>query len=240
MEVGRHIFGLTLASLLIVGQSAWAGSIFDGTPFEGAANAGCRATGTCNLQQKAGLPNVGGAVGNFWERAKKDAGPLVTTITTLNCPGCVVAAGVISGPGAVQDALFTTGVITAAYEISPALGLVAIVILGADKDSGEVGYEQVTIAQDRSVHLPTPKVYSINADCLIRDGESIFALWTGHPPSIDAIRNGDTVNIQSPACKQVVSKGAISLTQARIKKSGGNPINMSKGRFQYVMTGEKI
>lgn len=225
---------------LSISQMAIAGSIFDNTPFQGVANVVGNATGTNNLQQKLGLPNAGGAVADFFEAAKKNSGPLVTTITTLACPGCVAAAAVVSGPGAAMEAVFTTGLVTAAFDTSPALGIATIVILASDRTSGETGYQQVMIATSDA--KPTAKTYDVNADCILKDKlhNTFFAVFKSQPANSGEINPGDTVNLKAPECKAFSDPNNESVTSAKIKKTGASPVGMAAGRFTYVLSGTQL
>lgn len=214
-----------------------AGSIFSGTPFEEVANAVGNATGTNNLQQKLGLPNAGGAVADFFEAAKKNSGPLVTSIVTLNCPGCVLAAGVVSGPGAAMEAVFTTGLVTSAFETSPLLGIATVVILASDRQTGQSGYQQVMVPV---ANVPaTQKTYQIAADCIIKDKahNTIFAVFKNAPANASDIKDGDILNLTAPDCKAFSDPANESMTAVKVKRSGAQAIGMAQGRFTYVMVG---
>ena len=246
MNISRA--GLYLLSLAAFAPAAEADSIFKGTVLEGPANQVGDWTGTNDLQRKAGLANGQGAIADFFEEAKKDARPLINVTATLNCPGCVAAAAVIGHDEAARTALFQTGLVVSAAQVSPALGLTTIVLLGADRHSGEVGAEQLTVAANNA---PSPNLHAaggrlnpknLAADCIGRDKNSrnIFALFTNPPPNLSNFVDGDIINFTAPPCKAIVAKGASSLTSARVKKRGGNPISMTSPRFQYVMIGNLI
>jgi hypothetical protein len=229
----------TVAVLMSLPQ-AYAGSIFDNTPFKGVADAVGNATGTNNLQQKLGLPNAGGDIANFFEAAKKNAGPLVTTITTLNCPGCVAAAAVVSGSGAALEAVFTTGIVTTAFQADPLLGLATVVVLASDKSSGETGFQQVVVQTEKKEK--SKNTYTLSADCIIRDKahDTYFVLYEKAPDKSHSFVNGDVLVLTAPDCKSKVSDPSNeSVTSVSIIRTGANPLNLSEGRFRYVIVGTK-
>jgi hypothetical protein len=230
----------TLALLSLGPNLSSAGSIFTGTPFEKVADAVGNATGTNDLQRKAGLPNAGGDIANFFEAAKKNSGPLVTAVTTLSCPGCVTAAAVISGNDAAIEAIFTTGIVTAAFQTDPLLGLATVVILASDRESGEAGFQQVVVQTDKVKR--TPQNFEVKADCVIRDKahDAYFVLFVTPPSQAENFKNGDTLNVSAPECKNQISDPTNeSVTSVSISRTGGNPIGMSGGRFKYVLVGSK-
>jgi len=238
----RRQTAISLAAMLAIfflPLSAKSDSIFKNTPFSGAAKWVGDRTGTNNLQQKLGLPNAGGAISNAFEQAKKNSGPLVTTITTLACPGCLVLAGAISGPGAVLDAVFTTGVVTAAFAVDPTLGIASVVVLGADKDSGQVGYQEVPVLTS-TAQQPTGTVHSVMASCIgvnVAEKRGIV-LFANVPPNTDAYKRGDTINATAPNCDAITDNGVQRRTTLSMKLTGKSPIDMTEPRFQYLMLGQ--
>jgi hypothetical protein len=219
-------------------EVAATGGVFDNASLSTAANWVGDRTGPKrgDVQQKATLPD---ATATQFEQAKRNSAPLATAITTLGCgASCAALASSISGPGAVMDAIYTTGAVV--EKESTEDYLYNLTVVSADKKSGEVGAETVSVTLGTAP--PTHRVVHMAASCIVqsqRNGSGfVSAFWTTAPSATAPdLHPGDTVSVTAPACGAAFGNGFKTVKQASFLYEGGKPLSLAKPHFEYVAAG---
>jgi hypothetical protein len=173
-----------------------------------------------------------------FEQAKSNSASLATAINTLGCAAsCAALANSISKPGVI-DAVYTSGVIV--EKESTEDYLYNLTVVAADKKSGEVGAETVSVTLGTTP--PTHRVVHLTASCIVqsqRNGSSfVSAFWTTAPSSkAPDLHAGDTVAVTASACHAAFGDGMQTVTHANFMYEGGKTLSLAKPHFEYVAAG---
>ena len=212
--------------------------LFDNSAFSGAARWVGDRSGTKrnDVQQLASVPDGGWAATRF-DQVKSNGAPLAAAISALNC-GASCAA--LSGSPAAVDAIYSTGAIL--DKESTEDYLYNLIVVGADKASGEVGAETVSVTVN--TEPPTHRVVKLAASCIVeskRNGSDfVAAFWTSPPPvSTPDLHAGDTVAVSAPACNAAFGAGMKTVRQASFMYEGGKSFSLAKPHFAFVAVGPK-
>jgi hypothetical protein len=233
---------LSMAVAVLAGacaaSPALADGIFDSTPLSGAANwVGERTpSGKADLQK---LEILSSGDTTTFENAMHDSAPLAAAIDTLGCAAaCAGLANAVVHPSPLVDVIYTTGAIL--NQESTEDYLYNLTIVGADKQSGEVGSETISVTLHTTP--PTHNMVTLKAACILQSNRNgsgfVTAYWTTAPSASAAdLHPGDTVSVTAPACHSAFGTAGKSITKAHFMYEGGKTLSLAKPHYQFVAAG---